>query len=654
MKSNTESKDLNLTTVIDSIYNGDYQLPEFQRDYVWKDTNIKSLFESVLSAHPIGTILILELDKEQPLLAWTNFSEILPAENRQMVYNKEDKNPPDYLILDGQQRLTSLAHITHGTSKATWYLDLIPVKDSWENDNKPDEKNSISTWIEQKLEISEYVRKGKKADDPMRFFRGKQKKMPLTILRDKNTFLRALNEVRDSINATISEKNYEKKNHKKLNLTTTIKEIEQEIKEQSEWSEFLGIALPALIDNYFDYKLPTVVVSKSMGITGVCKVFTKINTTGIELGAFDLTVAVMYPKNVRLKQMFDDAMDSFPLVKTIDESAKRYILHTVALLSNNSPKTASLPEVLKPKDIHEFWDKAVINLDEACTNVDEYCGASIAAGNVNYLVYSPLMSILAYVINTHPIKIIKNPVLTLLRSQKLKAWYFGCGVSNRYSEGTDAKQQKDKKEISLWMASPLFEENMPSWLENIYCDFNSSKSSAVGKSVISMYNLLKPKDFYEDKTVGPGEEIDCDLHHIFPRAAMRKKIMKDLGIRDNAAADKLLKTDYNIDSVMNLTWMSSITNRNIIRDRMPSEYLNEIIRNYGGGENGKNKLLSIMYSHCINKIGLDHLLQDNYQGFIEERKKSMISEMKTTGFVRNILTGNDAESEISDEISEFN
>ncbi|GAB2978613.1 DUF262 domain-containing protein [Mucilaginibacter puniceus] len=655
MKSNTESKDLNLTIVLESIYNGDYQLPEFQRDYVWKDVNIKSLFESVLSGHPIGTILILEMNKEEPLLAWTNFSEIIPASNRIMNYEEEDKNPPDFLILDGQQRLTSLAHITHGTIRSTWYLDLQPIKDSWEEAGKPSEKTAINDWIEQHLEISEYIKKGKKADDPMRYFKGKHKKMPLTILKDKNIFMRSLNEVRDAINQIINEKNYEKKNYRKLNLSETIENIEKVISDNASWSEFLGGPLPALVDNYFDYKLPTVVVSKYMGITGVCKVFTKINTTGIELGAFDLTVAVMYPKAVRLKQMFDEAIDSFPLVKVVDESAKRYILHTIALLSNKSPKTASLPEVLKPIDITSLWDTAVLKIEEACSNVDEYCGSFLNTGTTEYLVYSPLISILAFVVNTYPVKVLKDARLSILRSQKLKAWYFGSGLSNRYSEGTDAKQQKDKKEISQWMSSPTFEEDMPTWLsETISCNFNYSKSSAVGKAVISLFNLLPPKDFHEDKIVGPGQNVECDIHHIFPKAALRNKIMKERNIRDKSAADKILKNEFSSDNVLNLTWLTSKTNREIIRDRMPSDYLNEIITHYGGGQDGKKHLINNLNSHYISEEGLNFLLKDDFNGFIDERRKSIAFHMRTTCFVRSLtISENLNEAMVNEESIDF-
>ena len=64
MDNSTSSKDLKLNNVIEQIYEGDYQLPEFQRDYIWKDPNVKGLFESVLLGHPIGSILLLELNHD--------------------------------------------------------------------------------------------------------------------------------------------------------------------------------------------------------------------------------------------------------------------------------------------------------------------------------------------------------------------------------------------------------------------------------------------------------------------------------------------------------------------------------------------------------------------------------------------------------------
>lgn len=644
MDNSTSSKDLKLNSVIEQIYEGDYQLPEFQRDYIWKDPNVKGLFESVLLGHPIGSILLLELNKENPLLAWVNFSEIIPPEMRLFDYKGSDKTPPKYLVLDGQQRLTSLSRITNGTSDKIWYLNLRLLKESWEKYGSPNSEKEIKEWIELGLDITSALSKQNKSSDPLKDLRGKNRKMPLTLLSDKTKFTKELNEVRDQINQTVTEKNYEIKNHKKLNIKKTKQELQEIVDESSVWLIFLSAPVNRLFDNYFNYNMPSVIVSEKMGITGVCKVFTKINTTGIALGAFDLLVAVMYPKNIRVKQMFDEAIEKYPLVKTLDENPKRYLLQTIALLAGISPKTASLPELIKPDHIKNYWDDACTSLEESCRQLDLNCGSALQNGTDKYLVYSPLAASAAVILKEFPIDI-KDKTVSLLRKQKLKAWYYGAGVSDRYSDGTDAKQNQDINEMRLWFNSSSMDENTPSWLKELWGDFNVSKSGALGKAIISLINFKEPKDFYEDKPVGPISTLPCDLHHIFPRAALRDQVMKTRGIKDKEKAEKIIKSELSVDSILNQTWIYSDTNRNIISDKLPSVYLEEIMTQYGGGVTGKKKLIEIMQSHCINAEAVDALLKDDFPTFFNERKKTIIYEFKTTGFVQNIIDQQPSENE---------
>ena len=644
MDSTTTSKDLRLNSVIEQIYEGEYQLPEFQRDYIWKDPNVKGLFESVLLGHPIGSILLLELNKENPLLAWVNFSEIIPPEPRQFEFIGKDKVPPRYLVLDGQQRLTSLSRLTNGTSEKTWFLNLKTIKESWEKNNSPESEKDLKEWIELGLDITSALSKQNKSTDPLKDLRGKSRKMPLTLLSEKTRFTTILNEVRDQINQTVTEKNYEIKNHTKLKIKKSKQELQEIVDESTTWLKFLSAPINRIFDNYFNYNMPSVIVSEKMGITGVCKVFTKINTTGIALGAFDLLVAVMYPKDIRIKQMFDEAIDKYPLIKVLDETSKRYLLQTIALMAGISPKTASLPELIKPQHIKDYWDISCEALEEACAQIDINCGAALQKGTDKYLVYSPLVASAACILKEFPINI-KDGRLKLLRQHKLKAWYFGAGVADRYSDGTDAKQNQDINEMRLWFNSDSMDSNIPGWLKELWSDFNSSKNASLGKAVISMINFKEPKDFYEDKPVGPASAVPCDLHHIFPRAALREQVMAKRGIKDKERAEKIIRSEYSVDSILNQTWIYSDTNRKIISDKLPSVYLEEIITQYGGKTAGKKKLIDIMQSHCINAEAVEALLKDDYETFIIERKKSIISEFKTTGFVQNIIDQKPADND---------
>src|SRR5690348_12299292 len=95
---NFDSTTVFLSTLLQNIKNGKIQLPDFQRGWVWDDNHIKSLLASISLTYPIGAVMLLETGNasvrfKPRLVEGVNFSE--PVN-------------PDQLILDGQQRLTSL------------------------------------------------------------------------------------------------------------------------------------------------------------------------------------------------------------------------------------------------------------------------------------------------------------------------------------------------------------------------------------------------------------------------------------------------------------------------------------------------------------------------------------------------------------------
>lgn len=78
---------------------GDIGLPELQRPFVWPDTKVRDLFDSMYRGYPIGTLLF-----------WENG---LPDHGRTIVSSGE-KKAPKLLIVDGQQRITSLFAVMKG------------------------------------------------------------------------------------------------------------------------------------------------------------------------------------------------------------------------------------------------------------------------------------------------------------------------------------------------------------------------------------------------------------------------------------------------------------------------------------------------------------------------------------------------------------
>ncbi len=89
-----------LKDLLAKVGDGRLQLPDFQRDYVWKDSDVRSLIASIAKGFPVGALLTLETGGD------VNFKPRLLAGVDPAV-----RRPPSELLLDGQQRITSLYQV---------------------------------------------------------------------------------------------------------------------------------------------------------------------------------------------------------------------------------------------------------------------------------------------------------------------------------------------------------------------------------------------------------------------------------------------------------------------------------------------------------------------------------------------------------------
>src|SRR5665213_1032776 len=87
--------------LVGMIERGELRLPEMQRRYVWRATRVRDLLDSLYRGYPSGTILLWQTDEEVP---------------QQQFAVTQGSNPyqSTRLLLDGQQRLTSLSAVIRG------------------------------------------------------------------------------------------------------------------------------------------------------------------------------------------------------------------------------------------------------------------------------------------------------------------------------------------------------------------------------------------------------------------------------------------------------------------------------------------------------------------------------------------------------------
>jgi len=94
--------DISVRELVDKVQHGELTLPEMQRRYVWPATRVRDLLDSLYRGYPSGTILVWETEEE--------------IETRELAVksSKTPTNSQKLLLLDGQQRITSLAAILNG------------------------------------------------------------------------------------------------------------------------------------------------------------------------------------------------------------------------------------------------------------------------------------------------------------------------------------------------------------------------------------------------------------------------------------------------------------------------------------------------------------------------------------------------------------
>lgn len=96
-----QQQNIPISTLVDMYKRGELRLPEIQRQYVWRATRVRDLLDSLYRGYPSGSILMWETDEPVPTRDGAIAQETTAFAGRK-------------LLLDGQQRLTSLTAVING------------------------------------------------------------------------------------------------------------------------------------------------------------------------------------------------------------------------------------------------------------------------------------------------------------------------------------------------------------------------------------------------------------------------------------------------------------------------------------------------------------------------------------------------------------
>ena len=272
-----QTNDRLITELMTAINNGRIQLPDFQRGWVWEDGRIKALIASIINNYPVGAAMFLEYGNENVRFKYRTIEGAEQAGD----------TVPAELILDGQQRLTSIysslyskkpVHTRTDKGKDIYRYYYIDIQKAM--DESCDRLDAIFSVPENKIVTSEF---GRKED--------------INLSKQEYEFenkVFPLNRILDYASAQEWQNKY-----------YAYYSYNQDITKQ--FSEFYTkIAMPT-----FQYKIPVILLSKETPKEAVCQVFENVNTGGVSLTVFELVTAIF-------------AMDDFELRKDWEARKEKY------------------------------------------------------------------------------------------------------------------------------------------------------------------------------------------------------------------------------------------------------------------------------------------------------------------------------------------
>jgi uncharacterized protein with ParB-like and HNH nuclease domain len=97
MKDAQKPDHVSLNTLINRLKEGRFVIPDFQREFEWRPWDVRELMRSIFLDYYIGSLLL-----------WKGKKENFAALSCEPVYGYDGNGSPEYIVLDGQQRLTAM------------------------------------------------------------------------------------------------------------------------------------------------------------------------------------------------------------------------------------------------------------------------------------------------------------------------------------------------------------------------------------------------------------------------------------------------------------------------------------------------------------------------------------------------------------------
>lgn len=493
--STFDSTKTSLSDLLSKVVRGELQLPDFQRGWVWDDEHIQSLLVSIARSFPIGAVMLLETGGEARF-------QVRPVEGVDLPPNTS----PEELILDGQQRLTSLTQVL-------------------------------------------------RLDKPVATRDAKKRELKLHYYFDIEKALQGPLALEDAI-VTVDEHRMRRTNFGRevtLDLSAREKEIEafhfpcSQILDSSQWEYALVQAdrekfvifmefRQKVLDPFRNYALPVISLKKETSKEAVCLVFEKVNTGGVPLSVFELITATWAADGFNLRDDWFGGrgksgrharLSKRPLLRNLQPTD---FLQGVSLLHSYQKRMQDIAAGRFAKDVANATAKrehilemplsAFENWAEPLTKGYEQAERFLRSEGFHhpkFLPYRTQLTPLAVVL-AHLGERWLEPQIKM----KVARWFW-CGVLGElYGGAVETRIALDVQQLLAWineLSAPEPATVQAAGFNPNRLDTLRSRTSAAYRGLYVLLQREGARDFFwRARMVDLDlDDVKLDIHHIFPK-----------------------------------------------------------------------------------------------------------------------------------------
>lgn len=609
MASTFKSNDTAILEILKNIDSGVNQLPDFQRGWVWDDERIRALIASITNSYPVGALMFLEYGGDTVRFKYRTFT------------GNNAKANPDVLVLDGQQRLTSIYN-------AMFCQTPVPTqtvkKEKIERYYYLDIRKCLSSTIDREDAIisvpKDRIIRTNFARDIELDLSAREKEF------EKHHF--PLNIAYDHIAAQMWMLDYLKYHNHDANIS-------------QQYTQFVANVLVPIQS----YKVPVITLNKDTPKEAVCQVFENVNTGGVSLTVFELVTATFAADNFALRDdwygtedeegnrtqgRYEHMKEKYKLLSVISDVD---FLVAMTLLSRYYLKKRegdNAPAVTcKRQDVLNLtladYQKYADELTEGFIATAKFLGEQRIFSErdlpytTQFIPFSVLFTLLGKRAHDSTVR------------DKLSRWYW-CGIlGEMYGGANETRYANDVTGVMAWLDGGEEPDTIAR------ANFHSTRLlslqtrlSAAYKGIMALILKAKAQDFISGKEMDFTVFLDegIDIHHVFPR--------------HYCEVQKIEKRKWN--SIINKTPLSYRTNR-IIGGNAPSVYLKKIEQ---AGHVTADAVDKYVETHLVKA---EYLRADNFHTYFNERAKALLSLISSAmGKPASGLSGDDVVKEFGSNL----